>query len=238
MFDSDKAKRYASILNKYDISVSLLCAYFNPVHSVKNKTVVAIEKFKNHLEYSHMIGCQCVGTETGSYNDDQWTYNDKNRSLEAYHQVLNIFQELVFTAESTKSLVAIEGAYNHVIYSPQLLKKLIDDLNSNHSRVIVDLYNYLDISNYQKRYEIFDEAIRLLKNKIVIFHLKDFIREGNKLKQVGLGQGLMDFEYLISTIVANCPNADLIFEGVTGTDIPSSISHIKNIIKRGKHGCK
>jgi sugar phosphate isomerase/epimerase len=134
--------------------------------------------------------------------------------------------------------VAIEGAFNHVIYSPSELKRLLDDLRPGKAKVIVDLYNYLSITNYEERYQILDEAVRLLKDDIVIFHLKDFIIEKGKLKQVGLGQGLMDFERIIHTINDHCPDADLIFEGVTGNDLSPSLENIKRIVSRCEYGSK
>ena len=43
---------------------------------------------------------------------------------------------------------------------------------------------------------------------------------------MGLGQGLMDYPYLIKTIKENVPDAVLVFEGVTGDDIKSSREYI------------
>lgn len=236
LLNDPKAKEFKKILDDNDIKVAMLGAYFNPVHSNRQKVFDSINKFKNHLDYSSQLGCSFVGTETGSYNDDQWTYNEKNRTGEAYNSVKEVVKELSDYAKDT--YVAIEGAFNHVIHSPKLLRKLVDDLHSPRIKVIIDLYNYLDISNYEKRYEIFDEAINLLKERVVIFHLKDFIVENNKLIQVGLGQGLMDFNYLIDSINRNCPESILIFEGVTGADIPTSFEHIKSIVRRCEDGSK
>ena len=70
----------------------------------------------------------------------------------------------------------------------------------------------------------------LMKDKIVLFHLKDYIVDGDKLKQVGLGQGLMDYPFMIKLIKTHCPNAFLIFEGVTGDDIDSSLEYINRLL--------
>lgn len=236
--DETKALTYKAILNRYGIKPAMLGAYFNPVHSNHQLKMEAISKFKNHLDYAAMMDCLYVGTETGSFNDDKWTYNDKNRTEEAYEEVRKIFKDFCEHAQNTLAGVAIEGAFNHVIYSPQLLRRLLDDLKPFKVKVIVDLYNYLAVTNYEDRYDIFDEAVRLLKDEIVIFHLKDFIIDNGKLKQVGLGQGLMDYERIISTINDQCPNADLIFEGVTGNDLSPSLENIKRIVSRCEYGSK
>ena len=141
-----------------------------------------------------------------------------------------MFSDLAHYAEEHKSSIAIEGAYGHVIHSPQMMKRLVDDINSPDVFVTIDLFNYLDISNYQKQKEIFDEAIHLLKEKIVIFHLKDFIVQGEGLIEVALGSGLIDYEYIIPNIKKHCPNAYLIFEGITGDNINKSKIFINNLI--------
>ena len=169
LLNEEKAKEYKKILVDYNVSVAMLGAYFNPVHSNHQKVMDAINKFCNHLDYANQLGCKIVGTETGSYNDDHWPYHIKNRTDEAYQQVLQIVKQLADYAKDAD--VAIEGAFNHVIYSPKILRKLVDDLNSKHIKVIIDLYNYLDITNYEERNEIFDDAIRLLNDKVVFFHL-------------------------------------------------------------------
>lgn len=79
---------------------------------------------------------------------------------------------------------------------------------------------------------IFKKSLELLGDYIVIFHFKDFIIEEGKLKQVGLGQGLMDYPKLIELITKNNPNAYLIFEGVVGDDIKTSNELITNLLKK------
>jgi sugar phosphate isomerase/epimerase len=78
---------------------------------------------------------------------------------------------------------------------------------------------------------ILEDCFKYLRDDIVIFHLKDFVVEDDKLKQVGLGQGLMDYPTIIKRIKQEAPEAYLIFEGVTGEDILTSIEYIKRLLK-------
>lgn len=219
-----KVEKYNKALKNKSIKIAMLGAYFNPVHHDENKVALGIERFKNYLEYASSLNCNYVGSETGSYNDDKWTYNPLNRTEAAYQKVLKVFTELV-NYSSTCNIV-IEAAYGHVIYNPQILKRLVDDLDSDKVKVTIDLFNYLSINNHENRYEILQEAISLLKERIVIFHLKDYIIENDTLKQVGLGRGLMDYPKIINIIKKSCPNAYLIFEGVRGDDIKTSKTFI------------
>ncbi len=229
--NTEKAQQIAFEFNKNNIEIAMLGAYFNPVHSNKELVNQSIAKFKEHLKYAKDFNTSYVGSETGSYNDDKWTYNPLNRTEEAYNEVKRIFKDLVDYAKEVGSYVAVEGAYGHCMYEPKRLKRLFDEIDNGHMRIIVDVYNYLNIENYQNHTQIFDECQELFKDKIVVFHLKDFIVKDNKLIQVGLGQGLMNYDYIMPRIIKNNPNAYLVFEGIQPKDAISSLEFIKKYLK-------
>lgn len=226
-----KVQDIKSCFDSEEQDIFMLGAYFNPVHSNKELVQTNIAKFKEHLKYANEFGALYVGSETGSYNDDKWTYNPRNRTEEAFQEVKAIFKDIVDYAKSVDANVALEGAFGHCMYEPKQLKRLVDEIDNGHLFITIDIYNYLSIDNYQKQTRIFDECIALFKDKIVIFHLKDFIIKENTLSQVGLGKGLMDLDYMLKEIKKNCPDAILIFEGVKKEDMKSSFAFIKKRIK-------
>ncbi len=210
--------------------IMMLGAYFNPVHPDEKEVRDGIQYFKKHLEIASHLGTSYVGSETGSYQGSPWTLHPKNHTDEAMDRVVEVFRELADEAKKHNVFVAIEGAYQHIAYSPKRLKDIIDRIHSPHVKVIVDLFNYLHIGNIDERMTILDEAIDLFGDQIVIFHLKDFIIQDNRLVQVGLGQGLMDYPRIIKLIKEKTPDAYLIFEGVTGDDIVSSYQLIQSLL--------
>lgn len=227
--NKEKCNKIRKAFNDNGLEITMMGAYFNPVHSNKELVRDLIAKFKEHLKYAKEFGASYVGTETGSFNDDKWTYNPLNRTEEAYNEVRRIFTDLALEAKNNDCYMAIEGAYGHCMYSPDQLKRLYNDINNGHVKIIVDIYNYLDISNYEEQREIFDRCIELFKDEIVIFHLKDFIIEDGKLKQVGLGQGILDLEYFLPRMRKYCPKATLVFEGVKPEDIDSSLNFVHKV---------
>ena len=79
--DKDKAEEIGKAFKDADISVPLIGAYFNPVHSDKEKVARGIQVFKEYILFAKQLGANIVGSETGSFNDDKWTYNPLNMSL-------------------------------------------------------------------------------------------------------------------------------------------------------------
>ena len=68
------------------------------------------------------------------------------------------------------------------------------------------------------------------EDDIKIIHLKDFLVDGDKLVQTGLGKGILDYNFIIKSIKKYAPNATLIFEGVVGDDIEPSLKLIKSLL--------
>lgn len=224
----EKANYFYEEFKKEGLEIAMLGAYFNPVHSNKELVQKMIEKFKEHLIYENDFHAGYVGSETGSYNDDKWTYNPLNRTEEAFNENVKIFGELAKVAEENNSKIALEGAYGHCMYEPKALKKLVDTIGSNSIYYTVDIYNYLSIDNYMNHTKIFDECLELFKDKIVIFHLKDFIIENDSLKQCCIGKGQMDYDYIMPLIKEKCPNAYLIFEGSKPEDMEYSYKFVQS----------
>ncbi len=212
--------------------IMMLGAYFNPVHPDKNVVKAGIDNFIKHLQYAQTLDAYYVGSETGSLMGSPWGYVKENHSDEQFVEVIKIFKSLCDEAERLNVNIAVEGAYAHVVFSPERLRQFLDEIASPNLKVTIDLFNFLSIDNYQNRMAIFENSLKLLKSDIVIFHLKDFIVKNNKLVQVGLGQGLMDYETIIRRIKQEQPNAFLIFEGVTGKDIKTSYALITKLLAK------
>ena len=209
-------------LEENGIKVAMMGAYFNPVHSNKNLVANTVENFKNHLKKAKFFGTGLVGTETGSYNDDEWTWHESNQSEDAYQEVLRIFKDLLPTAQEFGTFLTIEPAYHHVISTPKRLKRLIDDLDSENVKVIFDLFNLLHKDNTGEQHRLIDEMVELFDDKIMIVHAKDFILENGELVQVAPGKGNMDYPYLIKKLNTLKTTPDIVLEGVTGDDIAFS----------------
>lgn len=211
------------------IKVGLIGAYFNPVHSDKEKVARCKEIFKEYLRYSHNLGCDIVGSETGSFNDDKWTYNPLNRTEEALQTVISTFGELALYAKSVGARIGMEGAAGHVCWNVHTLKRAYDAIGQDNVRIIFDIYNYLDSSNYTTYLDILDEGLETFAGKIHVFHIKDCVFEEGKLKQVPPGKGMFDFEKILGKIKAYDKNATLVLEGTTGENIVPCTQFIRSV---------
>lgn len=219
--------------NSHNVEIPLLGAYFNPVHSNKDKVKAGADKYADHLRHAAEFGAKFVASETGSYNDDKWTYNPLNQTEEAFQEVKKIFAPMPAIAKESGVYMALEGAWGHCMYKPEMLKRLADEIDPGQEnfRFIVDIYNYLYIGNHEQREAIFDKCLELFRGKILGFHMKDYIvnEETKELEIAPLGKGIMGWDKFLPRIVKECPDAMLIFEGVK--DVPGSLAFVKSFLK-------
>ena len=212
------------------LEIPLIGAYFNPVHPNGEKTERGIAVFKDYLDVAKDIGCDTVGSETGSYNGDPWIYHPMNHSEEALDRVVKTFSLLAEHASERGVNIGMEGAFGHVCHTPERLLEAVNRIGKDNIRIIFDLYNYLDVSNVNEAYYILDRGLSLFGDRILLFHIKDFIVGEGKLVQWGVGKGVLDYDRILGKIYAHNKNAILVLEGTTGDDIEYAVSFLRKKI--------
>ena len=228
---AQRAEKFRETFERAGKTVPLIGAYFNPIHPDEQKIKNGIAVFKDYLSLANDFGGSIVGSETGSYNGDKWTYHPQNRTDEAVKRVVNTFSELCEYAQDCGVNVGMEGAFGHVCWNVKTLDRAVKAIGRSNIRFIFDLYNYLDGSNVDKMYEILEEGLQTFGDRICVFHIKDCtVSEDGSLKQCGVGKGIFDYSRILSEIKKVCPDANLVFEGTTGEDIAPAVTHIKKLI--------
>lgn len=212
--------------------IPLVGAYFNPVHSNRDKADRCFRIFSDYLRLCRDMGCCAVGSETGSCNDEPWIYHPRNRTPEALAQVVSTFSRLCDIAADCGSTVAMEGAAGHVCYDVDTLAKARRRI-ARPTKVIFDLYNYLDKDNQADYLRILDHGLDTFAGEILLFHMKDCLfSNGSGPRQVPFGTGQMDLAAVLRRIKAYNPDAVLTLEGTTVVDIPHAVTTIKTIWER------
>lgn len=230
---ADKAERIRIAMEHSGMQIPLIGAYFNPVHSDREKAQRCFDIFAEYLNVATTMGCNVVGSETGSFNDDHWTYHPMNRTEQGLDMVVETFARLADIAAQNGVNIAMEGSSGHVCYDVATLDRAIRRINKPNVQVIFDLFNYLDKDNQADYMKILQEGLETFKGNILLFHMKDWdIVPGGEPRQVPFGRGMMDKEAVIGAIKAYDPNAVLVLEGTVGEDITAAVQTIRTIWER------
>lgn len=229
----EKAEAIGQAFARRGKIIPLIGAYFNPVHSDKAKVERCFRVFAEYLQVANAMGCPMVGSETGSFNDDKWTYHPQNRTPEAQETVVDTFSRLCDIALEYGATVAMEGAAGHVCWDVDALNNAQAAMNRSNTRVIFDLYNYLDASNQYEYLSILDKGLSVFSDRILLFHMKDCLfNKDQSPKQVPFGTGDMDIETVLRKIKAHDENAVLTLEGTTGEHIAGAVKLIREVWDR------
>ena len=224
-----KAEEIGKVFSQAGAVIPLVGAYFNPVHSDRTKARRCQQIFGEYLAQCRAMGCGCVGSETGSFNDDKWTYHPRNRTEEALNMVIDTFAELCQVAQDRGTMVAMEGAAGHVCYDVPTLNRARKSLGAP-TKVIFDLYNYMDETNQGAYLEILERGLDTFAGDILLFHMKDCrLTNSGRPEQVPFGTGDLDLKAILGRIKACDSNAVLTLEGTTGEHIAPAVTMIKEI---------
>lgn len=213
---------------KRGIHIALLGSYFNMLEQDQGILNRDIRRFKEYLRFARDFGCPVVGTETGSYNADM-SYHPDNHGEKALETVIGIFRDLVEEAEKFGSIVGLEGLCNYTVSTPARIRQVIDAVGSSNLQIIFDPVNLVHPGNYRQVNDIIDECFELFGDRILVIHAKDFILKEGRISTVPLGQGLLDFPYLLKKAAQQKPVTDIIIEDLRGEELKTSHEFLRTV---------
>lgn len=222
----DFTEEYAGDIKKQlgDTKIAILGSYINPSNPDDAGLRTDIEKFKEKIKYARILNPIAVGTETGTYIEGLTDTED------AYQRVLSTMKKIVREAESQGVNVGIEGVHCFVINTPQKMKQLVDDLDSNNVKVIFDPVNYLNICNYEKQDEMINDMFELFSDKICVLHAKDFIVENGEFKFEKTMEGMLNYQLIFKKLKEHNLDIPVICEEINEDEAKIAFEKLKKII--------
>lgn len=224
------AKTIREAFRKEDVCISVLGCYINPVHPNPQSRRDSLEWFKEHIRFARDFGCSIVATETGSLNAD-CSYHPGNASAETFEALVESVRELVGEAEKFGVFVCLEGVTTHTISTPKLMKRILDRIQSNNLQVLFDLANLLDENNIGRQREIIQEAFQLYGDRIIMIHAKDFIFDHGTKISVPIGEGVMDYPFLMKILAAQKPGIEITMEDTKPEWIEEGIKTLRRFME-------
>ncbi|NLX77194.1 MAG: sugar phosphate isomerase/epimerase [Clostridiaceae bacterium] len=225
------AKEIREAFYKENVLISVLGCYINPVHPDEKARREQLDRFKEHIRFARDFGCSIVATETGSLDHD-WSYTPENNTPKAFKMIVESVAELVREAEKFGVIVCIEGVTTHTVSTPKIMKKVLDEIDSNNLQVLFDPVNLLDANNAGSQREMISEAFELFGDRILIIHAKDFIIENGVKKGVPIGKGMLDYPFFIKLVKERKPGIEILIEDSTPETMEYSRLYIQELLER------
>lgn len=221
----------ASLLEKNQIHVAVLGCYINPIHPIESRRQAEVAKFIEHLKYAKIIGADMVGTETGRLDPDM-KVTPETFTETAYQRLLKSMREIVSAAEKLGVTVGVEGVFDHTLYSPAMMKRFLEDIDSPNVEVILDSVNLIHPDEVERQEEVIDKAFAYYGDMITMLHMKDFVFDGSSQIFRHVGEGLFQYEPLMKHLKEKKPHITMLLENSNKERYHSDVEFLKEIYDR------
>lgn len=171
----------------------------------------AKEKFAAALRASVILGAGCVGTETTHF-----TFEESEREA-AYARLVDFMRAVVPEAERCGAIVGVEPVACHTLSTPEMTRRLLDDISSPNLRVILDTANLVPagVTAPEMQRELVERALACFGDRICVLHVKDGVwNSENHWENRPLGEGIMDWKTLLPILRAHDDSLCALREGV------------------------
>ena len=225
------ARMIRNKLEERDIHVAVLGCYINPTNPDEGARQAEVRKFIEHLKYARTIGADMVGTETGRYdaafNVVPYTYTEG-----CYQLLLKSMREIVSAAEKLGVIVGVEAVHDHTLYSPEMMRRFLEDIDSPNVEAILDPVNLISAENYKDQDEVINKAFRLYGDRISVIHVKDFAIQDGEPVFANVGDGLFHYEPLMKNLKQDKPYTAMLLEESNTGRYHCDVKHLQEIYDR------
>ena len=193
------------------VAVPVLGCYVSASDRDPGTLAAAKAQFAAYLRASVLLGAHCVGTETTHFPFDE------SQREPAYARLLDFTRHAVREAEACGATVGIEPVAYHTLATPELTRRLLDDVPSDRLEVILDAANLVPPgeSRPEAQRDLLERALSLWGGKVCVLHVKDGVwNSENRWENRPLGEGIMDWPTLLPILRAHNDSLCALREGV------------------------
>lgn len=201
------------------IEIAAVSGTYNMIHPDRAVRQAGQRRLKLLIENATAMGTPMVTLCTGTRDpDDQWCDHPANASPEAWADLLAEMAQAAMVAEAHTIRLGIEPELANVVSDAGKARLLIDTLQSPALAVVLDPANLFERTTLAGQHRIFNQAVELLGDRIVMAHAKDRDSAGHF---VAAGQGVIDFPYFLSLLNGAGFQGDLVTHGLSADAAPS-----------------
>lgn len=222
------AHMIAKKLKERGIHVAVLGCYINPTDPDEAKRRASVAKFIEHLKYAKILGADMVGTETGRYSTD-FQVVPETYTEQCYSLLLKSMSEIVDAAERLGVIVGVEAVHDHTLYSPEMMKRFLTDIDSPNVEAILDPVNLIAAKDACRQDDVIGRALSLYGDRITMMHVKDFRMEDGEPKFEHIGDGLFDYRKILSWAKHEKPYITMLLENSAPERYHSDVAYLQKI---------
>ncbi len=173
----------------------------------------------------------CTGSRDPT---NMWRWHPDNATPDTWRDLIASMNDAVAVAEAYDIVLGIEPEGANVIYSAKQARRLLDELQSPHVKIIMDGANLFHGGDFSHMHEMLDEAFELLADDIVLAHAKDLTASapGSTIEWRAAGQGRLDYDHYLNLLGASGYKGPLILHGLDESQVDGCVAFLRGKLAR------
>jgi sugar phosphate isomerase/epimerase len=213
------------------INITAVSGTYNMIHPDPMQRQAGLQRLHVLASVCKRMGTSVVTLCTGTRDqENMWRWHPENTSPQAWEDLLSAMDAALHIAEEEDIILAFEPERANVINTAARGRALLDAMQSQHLKVIMDPANLIVSGNKQHMHYVLDEAFELLGENIVLAHAKD-IGPDNTFRAAG--SGILDYDYYLHHLKAVTVEVPLIIHGLTEEQVDAVVRFLQEKLQSG-----
>lgn len=211
-----------------NIRMAALSGTFNMIHPDLEQRRAGMRSLRALAAAAHDLGTDVITLSTGTRDrENMWRRHPDNDTPEAWHDMIAAMREAVQIAEEYNVTLAFEPEVSNVVDSAAKARRLLDEIGSQHLKVVMDGANVFHAGELPRMREILEEAFALLGDDIVLAHAKDLSHDGDAGHDAA-GTGVLDYDLYLSLLRRVGYTGALVLHSLTEEQVDQCVAFLRS----------
>lgn len=198
---------------------------YNMAHPDRHVRDAGADRVATLIAAAPALGTRVVTLCTGSRDpEDMWRAHPDNAGPDAWRDSLEQIAAALAVAERYDVVLAFEPEHNNVVADAAAGRRLLDELRSEHLKVVLDAANLIRPGELGRQNETLREAFALLGDALVLAHAKD-VRDDGTI--VAAGRGDLDYGLYVELLHKAGYAGPLVLHGLSEDEVPESVRFVR-----------
>jgi sugar phosphate isomerase/epimerase len=200
------------------VTLPALSATYNMIHPSTEEREKGHGRLKVMMAAARELNIPSVTLCTGTRDaKDQWHHHPDNSTKEAWRDLCLSMQQAITWADEFNVDLGIEPELANVINSTDKARQLIDEMQSDRLKIVLDPANLFEIETADDQRRIISHAIKRLGDRIIMAHAKDRKPDG---VFCAAGTGILNYPHFIGELRSAKFQGPVITHGLTAAEAP------------------
>jgi sugar phosphate isomerase/epimerase len=213
--------------SRNDLEITVLGCYIEPAIPDRDKRLENVRIFMDNLSHAKALDAAVVGTETTALS----TSASKEERGVRYALLKDSVLRMVEAAEALNVTIGIEPVAEHTLNTPELTRRLLDEVKSSKLKLIFDPANLLLPETIGEQKRIFNEMIALLGDDIAVMHIKNIAIENEKKIWCKISEGVIDYALIFDWLIGEKPDMRLLCDNVRMDGYAEDLQALKTLAR-------